>query len=78
MVKTHLLSKPFAKDGNHTCEFCNRPATYWSQNEDGVKCLGPSIFHCRNHRQDGRIKAIDAKLDQNKINALKLELGLAK
>ena len=56
-VKTHRLSTQCGHDfesENSTCRFCDRPATYWSQNEDGYKALGGVVYHCQQHREQGR------------------------
>jgi len=64
MVKTYSMNKKYAQDHvPHTCEFCQeeRPATYWSQNEEGWKPLGPSVFHCQAHRDKARKAAQERK-----------------
>lgn len=67
-VKTHSMNKPFAQDRDpHGCEFCDRDATFWSQNEEGEKALGPSVFHCRTHRQQGRDAAATLPLPTRKL-----------
>ena len=53
-VKTHSLSKPFARDLGATCAFCSRQAKYWTQRECPV---GGVVYHCQAHREDARRKA---------------------
>jgi hypothetical protein len=42
----------------HTCQFCGGLARYWSQNElPNGKAGGPVVYHCQNHREEGRKSA---------------------
>jgi len=42
----------------HSCQFCGGLARYWSQNElDNGKAGGPVVYHCQNHRNEGRKSA---------------------
>jgi hypothetical protein len=61
MVKTYRINKPCGQDHiSHICN-CGRPATYWSQNENGWKPLGPCVYHCQNCREQARKLAGELK-----------------
>jgi hypothetical protein len=58
MIRTHRMNRfSFTDWEDHTCEFCSRPAAYWSQNEPLDPDAPPrsrTVWHCQAHRGNAR------------------------